>query len=75
MIQIQTIKGDLWEYNQETDRIFKNGYMVPSSLVEAIFSSGTSDSPPEFSGIHLKDSNEIISRSGNINSVTDPNTI
>jgi hypothetical protein len=64
-----------YAYDEETGRIYKDGYVVPTSQAEPVFSGQTEESAPTFSGIHLKGTDEIISMSGKISKVTDPNTL
>lgn len=71
---IAQITGEHFSYDQATNRIFKDGKLVPSYEYEAVF-SGFSDGIPQFSGILKKSINSIIGLSGKINEVTDINTI
>lgn len=73
MEQINTIKGETYLYDEETDRIFKDGKLIPSTLAEAIFTN--IDSFPQFSGIYLKETGQVISKSGNINTMIDSNSV
>ncbi len=74
MIDIITLKGERWSYDPETTRIFKDDKLVPSTEAEPIFADSTGDEP-EFSGIYVKTKNQIVSRTGKINTISDPNTI
>jgi len=74
MIDIFTISGDRYSYDEDTARIFKDGKLLSSITVEPLY-KGTEEGTPSFVGIYLKDSNSILSLSGNINPITDPNTI
>lgn len=70
VVDIITFKGERYSYDQETGRIFKDGEVAVSSLVEPVFSHfGNPDSPPKFSGIYFKEKNEILTLSGKINKV------
>ena len=73
MIEIVSFKGEVYKYDQETGRIFKSGYLVPSDIAEPVYSDLSGE--PVFSGIYLKNEDAILSRSGKINSVTDINSI
>ena len=64
-----------YAYDEETGRIYKDGYVVPTTQAEPVFSGQTEETAPEFSGILLKTTGEVISMSGKINKVTDPNSI
>lgn len=76
MKDIITLKGEKYSFDEDTGRIFKDGYVLSSSKVEPVYSSSfDKDRPPVFSGIYLKDTNSIVSLSGKINPVTDINTI
>lgn len=74
MIDIITIKGDLWSYDPENIRIFKDGKLVSSDEAEPVFND-TDTEEPGFSGIYLKTTNQIISRSGKVNTIDNPNNI
>ncbi len=74
MIDIATLTGERYSFDPDTQRIFKNDILVPTTDAEPVFSEMESGQP-EFSGIFLKRLNKIISRSGKINTITDPNNI
>ena len=74
MIEIVSFKGEVYKFDQETGRIFKSGYLVPSSIAEPVYST-VSGEEPSFSGIYLKNEDAILSRSGKLNSLTDINSI
>lgn len=76
MIDIITEKGKVYSYDEETGKIIKDGVVLPSSSVEPVYSHTMDlNAPPRFSGILLKDTNQILTLSGKIHSLTDPNTI
>ena len=77
LIDIVSFKGEKYTYDIETGRIFKDGEVIVSSLVEPVFSHfGNPDIPPRFSGIYFREKNEILSLSGKLNPVvSDINTI
>ncbi len=75
-INIQSSSGDLFQFNTETELILKNGVVVPRSDYEPVFlNHPDKKTPPELSGILFVREKKIMSRSGNINPITDPNTI
>ena len=74
MIDIYTIKGERYSYDDTTMRLFKDGTLLSQVVAEPVFQNNSSGIP-EFAGIYLKDSNKIISLSGNINQIVDPNSI
>lgn len=76
MIDIyNTITGEKYSFDEETQRIFKDGYLLSSSQAEPIYSSLDEDSLPVFSGLLLKETNSILSLSGKINLITDINAV
>ena len=75
MIDIVTIKGERYSFDESTQRVFKDGMLLSSVNVEPVYSRLSSESIPEFSGLLLKDSNSILSRSGKISPITDINAI
>lgn len=70
MTEITTIKGEKYSFDENTQRIFKDGILVPSTAAEPVYSAGFS-----FSGILLKASKSVLSLNGNINPVTNINSI
>ena len=74
MIDIYTIKGERYSYDDTTMRLFKDGTLLSQVVAEPVFQNNSSGIP-EFAGIYLKESNKIISLSGNINQIVDPNSI
>ena len=74
MIDIVTLTGERYSFDPDTQRICKNDILVPSTEAEPVFSEMESGQP-EFSGIYLKKTGRVVSRSGKINTVTDPNNI
>lgn len=75
MIDIATIKGELYSYDPDTLRIFCDGKLLSSAKVEPVYSLNDNTEMPEFAGILLKDTGNILSRSGKINKITDINAI
>lgn len=74
MIDILTLTGERYSFDPDTQRIFKNAILIPDTEAEPVFSELESGQP-EFSGIYLKRLNKVVSRSGKINTITDPNNI
>lgn len=75
MIDIITIKGERYSFDEDTQRVFKDGVLLSSVQVEPIYSSLDKESIPVFSGLLLKETNSILSRSGKISPITDLNSI
>ena len=74
MIEIATLTGERYSFDPDTQRIFKAGILVPSTEAEPVFREMESGEP-EFSGIYLKKTNQVLSRSGKLNTLTDINNI
>lgn len=73
-MDIVTIKGEVYSFDQKTMKISKNGIILTSVQVEPVFSlSDTGE--PKFSGILLKDKNSIISLNGKTNPITKTNLL
>lgn len=65
--EIITLKGERYSVDEETGRIFKDGYVVPSNSAQIVYSHlGDKNQPPKFSGIWLKDNNSILTLTGRI---------
>ncbi len=75
MIDITTIKGETYSFDPDTERIFKGGYLLPSTEVEPVYSMPNSTGEPIFSGILMKTLNAILSLSGKVNPINDINEI
>ena len=73
MIDIVSFRGELYRYDPDTDRIFKDGKLIPSTEAEPVYSNV--EDMPVFSGIYLKAAESILSKSGKINSVSDINSV
>ena len=73
MIDIISFRGEQYSYDPDTERIFKDGKLIPSTEAEPVYSDV--DNMPTFSGIYLKGSEAILSKSGKINSITDINSV
>lgn len=70
---IQTLDGEIYKFDPETERIYKDGFLIPTTAVEPVYSdvNGTT----RFSGIYLKATEQIITLSGHKNTTTDINAI
>lgn len=68
------VSGEHFSYDQDTNRIFKDGRLCSSQDYEPVF-SGVSDGYPKFTGILKKATRSIINLTGRENPVTDVNTI
>lgn len=76
MIEIKTIVGnDIYAFDEASQKIFKNGVVLPSVSCEPIYSCFDESDVPKFSGIFLKDRNAIVSLSGVISPITDTDQI
>ena len=75
MIDIITLKGERYSFDETTQRIFKDGILLSSVKVEPVYSRPSKDSIPVFSGILLKDTGFVLSKSGKINAITDINSV
>lgn len=76
MINIFTVKGEQYSYDPDTNRVFKDGYLLPSTQTEPVYSKTDSEhAPPRFSGLLLKAIGSLLSLSGKISPISDPNTI
>lgn len=76
MINIVTMKGEQYSFDEETGRVFKDGHLMSSVNVEPVYSDLDENNVPKFSGLWLKDIDSIISLSGKINpAISDPNLI
>ena len=65
--------GEIYSFDQSTGRIFKDGRLVSSTLVEPVYSNFSESGLPIFSGIFLKGINSILTLSGKINPVISDN--
>jgi hypothetical protein len=74
IIEVRTARGDVYNFDPDTMRVYKDSVLIPSSEIEPVFSDSMTGEP-EFSGLWIKSSNQLISRSGNITTITDPNTL
>lgn len=76
MIDIVTSTGSVYRFDEETGIITKDNVVQPSYKCEAVYSDVTNRSqPPVFSGIYFKETNQLLTRSGNIHPVSDINSV
>ena len=75
MIDIYTTTGERYSFDEDTERIFKDGKLLPSSIAEPVYQGLQDDNVPTFAGILLKNIDSILSSNGNINKLTDVNTL
>jgi hypothetical protein len=75
MIEIITIKGEKWSFDEDTKRLYRGNTLVPEVEAEPVYSYLDKSLPPEFCGIYVKSINSIISMSGNINKITNADSI
>jgi len=75
MIEITTMKGETYGFDPSTERIFKGGYLLPTTEVEPVYSFSELTGLPKFSGILMKTLNSILSLSGKINPISDINEV
>ena len=74
--EIITTQGDKYTFDTEKETIAKNGTLLSKVEAEPVYGgNGRESSAPEFSGIYLKNKNQIRSKSGHINQVCDENLI
>lgn len=73
MIDILTKDGEMYRFDPDTERIYKDGFLIPTTAVEPIYSDV--NGATRFSGIYLKATNQIITLSGNKNTVSNINAI
>lgn len=66
---------DVYTYNEEDQKIYKNGSTVPDPNLEPIYSENSEGGVPEFAGIYFRDRGQILSVSGNFNNIDDINSI
>lgn len=75
MIEIVTKKGEVYSYDESTQRLFKDNRYIPRTEIEPVYSDNGQDKEPVFSGLYIKSSNSIITLTGNIKPVVDINSI
>ena len=76
MIEIITEHSERYTFDPVTKRIFKDGFVIPSTEAEPIYSNSPDPNmPPKFAGILFRGEGRIVSLSGKISQVSDPNSI
>lgn len=73
MIDIVTKDGELYRFDPDTGRIYKDGFLLTSTVAEPIYSDVNEET--RFSGIYLKATGQILTLSGNKNPITNINAI
>lgn len=69
MINIPSEKG-YFSFDQNTERIFRDNALVPSKEAQPIYAYYGKRHFPQFAGIWLKDTDEILTKSGKISKRT-----
>lgn len=75
IIAIISEKDESWSYDTETQRVFKDGKLVPELIAEPVFSKSSDSEVPEFSGIYIKATGQVLSRSGKYSNLTNPDSL
>lgn len=73
MVEIISHEGEVFKYDQANDRIYKDGYVLSSTIAEPVFSDVNGAS--RFTGIFLKPTNQILTLSGKKNYVSNINAV
>ena len=73
MIDILTKDEELYRFDPETERIYKDGQLLPTTVAEPFYSDV--NGATRFSGIYLKTLGQVITLSGNKNTVSNINAI
>lgn len=75
MINIISQKGENYNFDPLTSRVFKDGILLSSAKVEPVYSS-SNNGAPIFSGLYLKDRGSILNLGGVENqAITDINLV
>lgn len=70
LIEIVSFKGERYSFDPDTGRIFKDGKVIVSDLVEPVYSyMGNPQDSPKFSGIYFREKNQVLTLSGKVNPV------
>lgn len=75
MIDIYSENGEIYSFDENTERIYKDNILIPKSVAEPVYSGNDQGEDTEFSGIFLKTIGKILSRSGKISNVSDIETV
>ncbi len=71
MVKINSSDGSVYEFNEITKEIKKNGIVLSDGIAEPVYTNNESENAvPTFSGIYLKNVGKIVSITGSINTVT-----
>lgn len=71
MVKINSADGNVYEFNEITKEIKKNGIVLSDGIAEPVYTNNENESAvPTFSGIYLKNVGKIVSITGSINTVT-----
>lgn len=71
MVKINSSDGSVYEFNEITKEIKKNGIVLSDGIAEPVYTNNENESVvPTFSGIYLKNVGKIVSITGSINTVT-----
>lgn len=71
MVKINSADGNVYEFNEITKEIKKNGIVLSDGIAEPVYINNENESAvPTFSGIYLKNVGKIVSITGSINTVT-----
>jgi hypothetical protein len=73
MIEIVTKDEELYKFDPDTERIYKDGFLLPTTAAEPVYSDV--NGATRFSGIYLKATNQIVTLSGNKNTISNVNAI
>ena len=74
MINIMSEKGESWSYDPDTQRLFRDGTVVPEITAIPVYSE--SGGPvPEFSGILIKTTGQILSLGGKYSTPINPESL
>jgi hypothetical protein len=71
MVKINSSDGNVFEFNEITKEIKKNGIVLSDGIAEPVYTNNENENAvPTFSGIYLKNVGKIVSITGSINTVT-----
>ena len=71
MGKINSSEGIVYELNEITKEIKKNGIVLSDGIAEPVYTNNENENAvPTFSGIYLKNVGKIVSITGSINTVT-----
>ena len=71
MVKINSSDGSVYEFNEITKEIKKNGIVLSDGIAEPVYTNNENENAvPTFSGIYLKNVGKIVSITGSINTVT-----